>query len=270
MPDIDVDQIGEALNNKMDRDLNNRSTTSGLRKLVASYIDGTEWCKVFAEIQSDGTTRQWCEQGGFVATGGTVTYLQPFIDNNYTVVAQSVETSTYTTQYRQICPNSKTTTGLTGTSAQGGSLWWYACGYISGTTISGSTAISIEPSNENTPTSGTVSNEVLQRITTLESEVVNMLGRPDYSAGIEGTLNGSGLNGQTGTYTCPSKGYLSMNAHGNSDGVPVRINGVKVALVWSAGEAAMFLPVSQGDILSRGSTSGGERFYFTFFPEVTL
>lgn len=131
MPDINIGQLCETINDKMDRDLNNRSTDSGLRKLVESYANGSSWYKIFDEIQANGTIKKWCEQGGYVATGGSVSYIKPYVDNNYTLIAQSVESSTYTTQYRQICPNSKTPTGLTGTSNSGASLWWFACGYIS-------------------------------------------------------------------------------------------------------------------------------------------
>ena len=70
MPDIDIGQLSEVINNKMDRDLNNRSTDSGLRRLIESYHNGTEWYKVFEEIQSDGTTKYWCEQGGYIAWTG--------------------------------------------------------------------------------------------------------------------------------------------------------------------------------------------------------
>lgn len=87
MPDIDIGEIGEALNDKMDRDLNNRSTDSGLRKLVESYVNGSSWYKIFDEIQSNGTVRKWCEQGNMYeeipTAGKTVALLKPYIDTTY-------------------------------------------------------------------------------------------------------------------------------------------------------------------------------------------
>lgn len=90
MSDINIGALSEAINDKMDRDLNNRSDDSGLRKLVESYVNGTEWYKVFDEIQSDGTVKQWCEQGGIYGswTGNftvTINFLKEFTNTNYSV-----------------------------------------------------------------------------------------------------------------------------------------------------------------------------------------
>ena len=89
--DIDVGALSEAINDKMDRDLNNRSDDSGLRKLVESYVNGTSWYKIFDEIQSDGTVKKWCEQGGRgtkTSSYGyeTITLLVPMADTNYTLL----------------------------------------------------------------------------------------------------------------------------------------------------------------------------------------
>lgn len=131
MPDIDIGQLSEVINDKMDRDLNNRSTDSGLRRLIESYHNGTEWYKVFEEIQSDGTTKYWCEQGGSVSGGGrkTVTYLKPFADTNYTVVSTQVfNTGDYSTTLEGL--SDKTPTSVSVDSRYLGAEW-YACGYIS-------------------------------------------------------------------------------------------------------------------------------------------
>ena len=104
--DIDVGALSEAINDKMDRDLNNRSDNSGLRKLVESYVNGTDWYKVFDEIQSDGTVKKWCEQGGYYSTGiaqgqgtATITLLKPLQLNNgvYDLHVDKITSSTANT-----------------------------------------------------------------------------------------------------------------------------------------------------------------------------
>lgn len=91
MSDINIGALSEAINDKMDRDLNNRSTDSGLRKLVESYVNGTSWYKIFDEIQSDGTVKKWCEQGGRGTKKSSygyekITLLVPMLDTNYTLL----------------------------------------------------------------------------------------------------------------------------------------------------------------------------------------
>ena len=83
---INYGELSEAINDKMDRDLNNRTNDSGLRKLVESYVNGTYWYKVFDEIQSDGTVKQWCVQGGqkeCTSAWISVTFLKAFENTNY-------------------------------------------------------------------------------------------------------------------------------------------------------------------------------------------
>lgn len=46
--------------------------------VVETYQNGTSWYRVY----SDG----WCEQGGYISANGTVSFLKPFIDTNYTLV----------------------------------------------------------------------------------------------------------------------------------------------------------------------------------------
>lgn len=88
MPDIDVGELSEVINDKMDRDLNNRTDGSGLRKLVESYVNGTSWYKIFDEIQENGTIRKWCEQGNtyeeIPAAGKTITLLKPYVTDKFT------------------------------------------------------------------------------------------------------------------------------------------------------------------------------------------
>lgn len=119
LPEVDINQIATDLNGKMDRDGINATASV----CVETYHDNNgNWYRVY----SDG----WCEQGGYVATGGSVTYLKPYLDTSYTLLATGATTSSNGTQYRQIMPNAYTSTGFTGTTSAGVGLKWYACGYI--------------------------------------------------------------------------------------------------------------------------------------------
>ena len=215
MPDIDVDQIGEALNNKMDRDLNNRSTNSGLRKLIENYNNGSDWYKVYAEIQEDGTTKLWCEQGGSSSSDGEVTFLKPFASTDISFTLTSKASSNPvnvnaggTSIYELSTTKFKYSNG----SPYKTGLWWEARGYISGTSNSNYTSINTGGSSGTSESEGTVSNEVLQRITALESEVANMLGRIDYSNEAQFVISSNG-----GSYTCLSDGYIKLQGAGSAN-----------------------------------------------------
>lgn len=134
MPDIDIGQLSEVINDKMDRDLNNRSTDSGLRRLIESYHNGSDWYKVFEEIQSDGTTKQWCEQGGVITGTGTQTInlFKPFSSTDYSII-NSVAYSSIMNDVRPINTSNKTTNSFQifmGT-VSGVYAYWKAEGYIS-------------------------------------------------------------------------------------------------------------------------------------------
>lgn len=87
---IDYDKLVASTVDKADRDLSNINwPTSGIRKLVEVYNDGTNWYKVFKEYDpSTGIfIGNWCEQGGLQYCSSnsspTVTFLKPFINANY-------------------------------------------------------------------------------------------------------------------------------------------------------------------------------------------
>lgn len=137
MPDINIGALSEVINDKMDRDLNNRSDDSGLRKLVESYTNGSSWYKVFDEIQSDGTVKKWCEQGG-QATLGTFSYtfLKPYLNSPFVYFqCNSTNTGTATNQGAWMINSIPTTTGFTIMNAFTSSChlagYWRAEGYIS-------------------------------------------------------------------------------------------------------------------------------------------
>lgn len=135
-----------ALNGKADVDLSNVSTTSGFRRLVEVYNNGTSWYKVFNEYDpSTGTLiGKWCEQGGIytvsVTHGGTydITLLKPYKDTAYSVLSsfftdKNASTSAFTVQ---TCFSVKNTTGFNfNYGAQSGTsatlhYTWRASGYI--------------------------------------------------------------------------------------------------------------------------------------------
>ena len=142
---IDIGQITETLNDKADTDLSNVAATSGFRRLVEIYNNGTSWYKVFDEYDpSTGNfVGKWCEQGGYVnslvgsvASGWQVTFLKAFADTNYTITFLSSHGDTSTNgvavqygNYYYGCyyPSSKSTTGIM-IRGQG---TWQAEGYIS-------------------------------------------------------------------------------------------------------------------------------------------
>ena len=76
---IDVGEITDALNGKVDLPTGGTQTSIGL--LVESYSNGTSWYRVY----SDG----WCEQGGYIDNNTdeiTVTLLKPFANTSYSVL----------------------------------------------------------------------------------------------------------------------------------------------------------------------------------------
>lgn len=84
-----------ALNGKADVDLSNVSTTSGFRRLVEVYNNGTSWYKVFNEYDPTTGTLigKWGEQGGMLSltyktrayTDITITLLKEMVDTNYSI-----------------------------------------------------------------------------------------------------------------------------------------------------------------------------------------
>lgn len=130
----------ELFNNKADISLNNVSLTSGLRKLIEIYkgSDGY-WYKVFAEYNpSNGNfVGKWCEQGGVLSgTAGwyTVTYLKPFVNNNY-FFSGTAEDMDQNLTLQVLGVYGKATTGIklvntTGGSAYVNPIYWKAEGYI--------------------------------------------------------------------------------------------------------------------------------------------
>lgn len=83
MADIDVGQLSEAINNKMDRDLGNKTTD--IDYVIDSFNDGTNWYRVYKS--------GWCEQGGYLYLAGgttgvvnTTQLLKTFLNANYYIM----------------------------------------------------------------------------------------------------------------------------------------------------------------------------------------
>lgn len=103
---------------------NNKVDKAGNAWIVETYRNGTEWYRVW----SDG----WVEQGGYKAldSTGTVTFLKPFQDTNYTVTVSSQRTSN--NGFVRITALTATTISFmfewdAGQSKSGYGRW-YACG----------------------------------------------------------------------------------------------------------------------------------------------
>lgn len=112
----------ELFNNKMDRDLSNR--TSNIHFVTQTYQNGTSWYRIYDD--------NWCEQGG-VISGTTTTLLKPYKNTNYTIFlgyTAGTDGCWYT--------NNKKTSSFQqyvkyyGINAQADSQanYWKACGYI--------------------------------------------------------------------------------------------------------------------------------------------
>ena len=123
-PDIDVSALAEALNEKMDRDLDNKAVN--VHYIVETWHSDTEWYRVW----SDG----WIEQGGRKATSSNsshaVTFYKQFSDTNYSVLVTGVNTN------GEICRASlggRTISGCSIDSNVGttpkGPCEWYAYGF---------------------------------------------------------------------------------------------------------------------------------------------
>lgn len=123
---ININEIAEALNNKVD--LKNNCSQSDVKYIVETYSSGTNWYRVW----SDG----WIEQGGKTPSVGndisiTVTLNKAFSNTNYYI---NLTSNTTTTTFNSAQPNwvnSRTTTNFSAHidcyGADGSD--WYACGY---------------------------------------------------------------------------------------------------------------------------------------------
>ena len=139
--EVDIDEIATDLSGKADKDLANVSNTSGFRKLVEIYNNGTDWYKVYSEYNpSTGVyIGQWCEQGGFApsSTGAytaSITLLKPYKDTNYTVVTgicMSAGTSYACTVVRYPSSTVATTGFNLYIPNNTYSCYWRTAGYIS-------------------------------------------------------------------------------------------------------------------------------------------
>ena len=136
--EVDIDEVATDLNGKADVDLTNVSGTSGFRKLIEVYNNGTDGYKVFEEYDpSNGNyIGKWCEQWGcYTFTSNAVyqvTLLKEFIDTNYNI-QHSLFYNTYDNKYVDNCTAYSTTT-ITIAPARsyvsGMKVWWRAEGYI--------------------------------------------------------------------------------------------------------------------------------------------
>jgi hypothetical protein len=135
---IDVGQITETLNGKADTNLSNVTGTSGFRKLVEVYSNGTSWYKVFDEY--DPTTGtfigKWCEQGNsteFIpTTGQSVVFLKPFASDDFCAFVCKATSNYSGAATNPCCIRNNGGLGMAISVGGGANEYaqWYACGYI--------------------------------------------------------------------------------------------------------------------------------------------
>lgn len=118
---INAGAVLDALDDKVDIDLNNCTKPY----ITETYVNGTSWYRVY----SDG----WCEQGGQIigTTSGTLTYLKPYQDTNYTIFMHAVGTYAGSVTGSGLF-NPQTRTASSCTYYQDGNantMMWQACGY---------------------------------------------------------------------------------------------------------------------------------------------
>lgn len=130
---VDIDEIATDLNGKADVDLTNVSNTSGFRKLVELYKNGTSWYKVFREYDTStgNLIGLWCEQGGLISSnsGTSVSLLKSYADTNYSILL-SGSYSSAGSDINTVAWNNKTTSSFTYYKTLSNGTTWYACGYI--------------------------------------------------------------------------------------------------------------------------------------------
>jgi hypothetical protein len=91
---------------------------AGKTHITQTYSNGTSWYRIWSD--------KWCEQGGSGSTG-TITFLKPFKDTNYTVTTRMLSGSGDVAWHEYGENTNKTTITFTvGTRP----VSWHACGYI--------------------------------------------------------------------------------------------------------------------------------------------
>ena len=107
-------QFQAALSSKLDSDFGNSTKPY----VTETYVNGTSWYRIW----SDG----WCEQGGRI-TGTSITFLQSFVDTNYSFSGVSINSNS---GGAASTVTNLTTTGCTYYTYGNAGGMWQACGYI--------------------------------------------------------------------------------------------------------------------------------------------
>lgn len=85
MPDINVNELAEAINDKMDRDSQNVDTTSGADSVIAFQVPTAENNYTWYRLYASG----WVEQGGYCKDNpnmvADISFPVTMSDTNYTV-----------------------------------------------------------------------------------------------------------------------------------------------------------------------------------------
>lgn len=125
--DIQIGQITEALNNKIDLPVG--SNQGDVSIVIETYQNGTSWYKIY----SDG----WCEMGGILSSASssttiqTVNYLKTFQDTNYDLQITIGSTNdNWSVIFAHIGYQSKTVSGFNVAIANTYEKNWQASGYL--------------------------------------------------------------------------------------------------------------------------------------------
>lgn len=159
MPDINVNALAEAINDKMDRDGKNVDTTSGADNVIAYQVPTAEnnyrWYRLYAS--------GWIEQGGkdyfTVAAYTDFNLVIPMADANYSVQAVYYDSTASATSVYGINIGSLTNTSFKakmGTTGNNTYFFWEAKGIAAGINqeSSSNTSSSTESNSSNSGSGG--------------------------------------------------------------------------------------------------------------------
>lgn len=106
--------------------VNNRlSAMSEVKVVISSYVNGTEWYRVW----SDGFIEQGGSEISIVSGGTVITFMKAFKDTNYTIVVSATKTGAAQSSFTTCFFNKSNTGGTISGSAVGIIASFYACGY---------------------------------------------------------------------------------------------------------------------------------------------
>lgn len=208
---------------------------------------------------SDG----WLEQGGTIDTvNKTITFLKPFADTNYTLIGPGFYIANAGSQ-----SVTKTTAGFTTTSIANltAAMYWEAKGqgadgaqeetlYPWVVAYTAAIPASVAQAAEFQQGLSGKADTNLGNITSLGKKSSVSWIMPDYSRIISTGLAGSPTSQSTNSYTCPTDGWILMQASKETSGYTLKfyVNGnIKLQFpAFSASYSNTMYPVGKGDVIN--------------------